>query len=147
MKITTKQVQNWLDGLTARCKLCKHLTLDKAAQCKGAKGDGVHPPLAQASRCKIRNSISALYTYAIQEGFFGTNSSTGEQIGYNPIRGPYKGAGVKQSAKRVKQPNVLSDKELSSLLGALELRERTLVRLANIGLRRSELQGFAVGRL
>ena len=80
--------------------------------------------LAPASRSKIRNTMSALFSHAIRH----------EWIKHNPI------TKVRTSAKRLREPDVLAPVEFARLLGQLELRERTMVILAgSTGLRRSEL--------
>jgi integrase len=81
-------------------------------------------PLAPGSCAKIRNIMSVLFNHAIRHDLFDRN----------PIRW------VRQSAKRMKTPRVLSVSELQSLLSALAVRERTLVLLdVCTGLRMSEL--------
>jgi integrase len=81
-------------------------------------------PLAPGSCAKIRNIMSVLFNHAIRHDLYDRN----------PIRW------VRQSAKRIKTPRVLSVSELQSLLSALDVRERTLVLLdVGTGLRMSEL--------
>jgi integrase len=68
--------------------------------------------------------MSALFNHAIRH----------EWIQRNPI------TKVRASAKRLREPDVLSPGEFSALLGELELRVQTMVILAgSTGLRRSEL--------
>lgn len=84
-------------------------------------------PLARASCAKIRNLMSVVFNHAIRHQVYSRN----------PIRL------VRQSAKRRKIPVVLSASEVQQLLGALALRERTLVLLdVGTGLRMSELFGL-----
>jgi integrase len=79
---------------------------------------------APATRTKIRNLMSALYSHAIRQ----------EWITFNPI------AKVRTSAKRLREPDVLTPVEFRALLRELPLRERAAVMLAgSTGLRRSEL--------
>jgi len=79
---------------------------------------------APATLSKIRNIMSALFNHAIRH----------EWIQRNPI------TKVRASAKRLREPDVLSPGEFSALLGELELRVQTMVILAgSTGLRRSEL--------
>jgi integrase len=81
-------------------------------------------PLENSSRAKIRNIMSALYTHAMRWEFFNRNPITL----------------VRQSAKRAKQPDVLTTHELTALLGELPEPTRTAVFLAAAtGLRVSEL--------
>jgi integrase len=79
---------------------------------------------APGTRSKIRNIMSAVFNHAIRQ----------EWMDRNPI------TKVRTSAKRLREPDVLSPVELASLLAQLDLRERAMVILAgSTGLRRSEL--------
>lgn len=81
-------------------------------------------PLAPASRTKIRNIMSAVYSHGIRH----------EWITFNPI------SKVRCSAKRLREPDVLTPGEFQALLRELSLRERVMVMIAgSTGLRRSEL--------
>jgi len=81
-------------------------------------------PLANGTRAKIRNIMSALFTHAIRYGW----------MKENPIRE------VRQSAKRETVPDVLSAEEIKALLPRLEYRELVLVLLDYAtGLRIGEL--------
>ncbi len=81
-------------------------------------------PLAGASRAKIRNIMSAMYSHGIRH----------QWIALNPI------TGVRTSAKRLRQPDVLTSDEFQKLLAELDLREQVMVLIAaSTGLRRSEL--------
>jgi integrase len=81
-------------------------------------------PLENSSRAKVRNIMSAIYTHAQRWEFFNRN----------PIRF------VRQSAKRAKQPDVLTTSELTALLCELPEPAHTAVFLAAAtGLRVSEL--------
>ncbi len=80
--------------------------------------------LAPGSRSKIRNIMSAMFNHAIRH----------EWMDRNPI------SKVRTSAKRLREPDVLSPAEFASILPELELRERAMVMLVgSTGLRRSEL--------
>jgi integrase len=80
--------------------------------------------LAPGSRTKIRNIMSALFTHAIRH----------EWITFNPI------SKVRTSAKRLREPDVLSPIEFNALLRELGTRERAMIMLAGAtGLRRSEM--------
>jgi integrase len=81
-------------------------------------------PLAPGSKTKIRNILSSIYSHGIRH----------EWITFNPI------GKVRCSAKRLREPDVISPEEFQSLLGELQLREQAMVMLAaSTGLRRSEL--------
>ena len=81
-------------------------------------------PLAPATRAKIRNIMSAMYSHGIRH----------QWISLNPI------TGVRTSAKRLRQPDVLTFEEFQNLLSELHLREQVMVLIAgSTGLRRSEL--------
>ena len=61
----------------------------------------------------------------------------------NPISGPNKCAGVRQSSKRQRIPDVLEVSEMQVILPQLSVRERALVSLDMVsGLRRGELAGL-----
>ena len=79
---------------------------------------------APGTRSKIRNIMSALFNNAIRH----------EWMDQNPI------TKVRASAKRLREPDVLTPAEFASLIAELELRKRAMVMLAgSTGLRRSEL--------
>jgi len=80
--------------------------------------------LAPATRTKIRNQMSAVFTHGIRHEFISTN----------PV------SKVRCSAARLRDPDVLTPEEFRSLLPHLPLRERAMVMLAgSTGLRRSEM--------
>jgi integrase len=90
-------------------------------------------PRAKGTKAKIRNTMSALFNHAIRWGF----------VQSNPITGPVRGSGVRQSAKRERIPVVLEAAEFQRLLGKLGLRERVMVWVTmTTGLRRGELAGL-----
>jgi integrase len=85
-------------------------------------------PLARSYKCKIRNTLSALFSHARLYKFYSVE---------NPI------AEVKQSGKRMVEPGVLTKTQLEQLLSNLGIREQVLVlTAATTGLRRSELAGL-----
>jgi len=85
---------------------------------------------ARGTKAKIRNTMSGLFNHAIRWGFARNN----------PITGPVRGSGVRQSAKRERAPVVLDVAEFQRLLAELKLRERVLVWVSmTTGLRRGEL--------
>ncbi|MGC2656934.1 MAG: site-specific integrase [Bryobacteraceae bacterium] len=80
--------------------------------------------LAPATKTKIRNIMSAVWSHGIRH----------EWLSFNPI------SKVRTSAKRLREPDVLTPAEFQALLKELPLRERAAVMLAgSTGLRRSEL--------
>jgi len=82
--------------------------------------------LAKATKAKIRNLLSVLFNYAIRYEWL--------EQGKNPI------TFVRQSAKRIRDPEVLEPGEIQSLLTQLKSCFRVIVILdATTGLRRSEL--------
>jgi integrase len=88
---------------------------------------------ANGTKSKIRNTMSALYNHAIRWEF----------TDKNPITGPVRGSGVRQSAKRERIPDLLEVEEFQLLQAELQIRERILVWLdMTLGLRRGELAGL-----
>ena len=84
-------------------------------------------PLARGSKAKIRNIMSALFSHAIRW----------EWTDKNPI------TQVRQSAKRIRTPDVLTPVEITALLAKLPEPLRTAAELdAFTGLRRGELSGL-----
>jgi pimeloyl-ACP methyl ester carboxylesterase len=85
---------------------------------------GDHPMLVDrpGSRSKIRYIMSAVFNHAIRH----------EWTDRNPI------SKVRTSAKRLREPDVLSPAEFAAILPELELRERVML-VGSTGLRRSEL--------
>ena len=114
-------VENWLDSLTTdRFK-------KKLGQAK---------PLAGGTKEKIRDAMSHIFNHAIRWEF----------TDRDPIIGIVKGAGVRVSAKRETEPDILDVAELQALLGAVGVRERAMLSLAmHSGLRRGELAGLKWG--
>jgi integrase len=86
--------------------------------------------LARGTRSKLRKTLNQLFNHAIRWEF----------TTRNPISGPVRGSGVRQSEKRERIPDVLTAEEFRRLEAALPLRERVLICLAlSLGLRRGEL--------
>ena len=89
--------------------------------------------LARGTKAKIRKTLGLLFNHAIRWQF----------ANQNPISGPVRGSGVRQSEKRERIPEVLTPEEFRKLEAALGLRERVLLCLAlSLGLRRGELAGL-----
>jgi integrase len=81
-------------------------------------------PLAPATKTKIRNIMSAVWSHGIRHEWFS----------FNPI------SKVRTSAKRLREPDVLTPAEFQALLKELHLRDRAAVMLVgSTGLRRSEM--------
>ena len=89
--------------------------------------------LARGTKAKIRKTLGLLFNHAMRWEL-GTR---------NPISGMARGAGVRQSQKRERIPEMLTAEEFHKLEAALPQRERLLVCLAlSLGLRRGELAGL-----
>ena len=85
--------------------------------------------LARESKAKIRSIMSVLFNHAIRHEFL--------PQGGNPI------TMVRQSAKRMRAPDILEVSELIDLFDQLAHRDRAMVLLDVVtGLRRSELIGL-----
>jgi integrase len=90
-------------------------------------------PLSRGTKAKIRKTMGLLFNHAIRWEF----------ASRNPISGPVRGSGVRQSDKRERIPEILDAREFRRLEAALPLRERLMVWLAvSTGLRRGELAGL-----
>jgi integrase len=88
---------------------------------------GTLKPLANGSRAKVRNIMSAIFSHAIRWEFFDRNPITA----------------VRQSAKRRCEPVVLTLDELKALLSELEGIYRVMVYVGGVtGLRVSEVMGL-----
>ena len=90
---------------------------------------------APSTKAKFRNQLSALFNHAIRHKVW---------TEFNPITGPSKGSGVRQSAKRVKTPDILALAEMQAVLSAIESKPVCVAVLiaAVTGLRRSEIRGL-----
>jgi integrase len=89
--------------------------------------------LAPGTKAKIRNILGVLFNHAMRWEF----------TDRNPIKGLTRGAGVRQSSKRVSVPDILEISEMQDILAELLPRDRTLVLLSMVtGLRRGELAGL-----
>jgi integrase len=113
----TAYIKNYVTPRWGACKLSevKTVTVEQWLDCL---------PLAPASKSKIRNIMSAIFSHGIRHEWFT----------FNPI------SKVRCSAKRLREPDVLTPAEFQALLLELSLREQMMVMLAGTtGLRRSEL--------
>jgi len=124
--IKTPMVEEWLEQLrpmkkgssTANSQLNKIQT---------------EKPLAPGTKAKIRNIMGVLFNHAMRWEF----------TDRNPIKELTRGAGVRQSSKRVSVPDILEISEMQDIVAELLPRDRTLVLLSMvIGLRRGELAGL-----
>jgi integrase len=124
--VKTPMVEEWLGQLQPLKK-------------SSAAGGGEQPqvkkkkPLAPGTKAKIRNIMGVLFNHAMRWEF----------TDRNPIKGLTRGAGVRQSSKRVSVPDILDISEMQDILSELLPRDRTLVLLSMVtGLRRGELAGL-----
>ena len=91
-------------------------------------------PRANGTKAKIRNTMSALFNHAIRWEFTASN----------PITGPVRGSGVRQSAKRERiATGIRKPLNFNAHRSELSLREQVMVWLCmTTGLRRGELAGL-----
>jgi integrase len=117
--IDTVTVEKWLRQL-------KHKALGPAP---AGNHRGGRRTLAPATKSKLRNQLSCLFSHAKRYKLF---------FGENPI------AGVRQGGARVSIPDLLSLSEVKSILSRLnDPAHRTLVLIAAVtALRRSEIRGL-----
>jgi len=124
--IRTPIVEEWLEHLQPLMK-------SSPVQVKERETVKSNKPLAPGTKAKIRNIMSVLFNHAMRWEF----------TDRNPIKGLTRGAGVRQSSKRVSIPDILEVSEMQEILAGLQPRDRTLVLLSMVtGLRRSELAGL-----
>lgn len=89
--------------------------------------------MTNGSKAKIRNIMSGVFSHAIRWEFMKAN----------PITGPGRKQGVRQSQKRQTVPVVLSVTQIRNLLAVLKPRERVMILLvATTGLRVNEMAGL-----
>ncbi len=95
--------------------------------------------LADGTRAKIKNVMSALFSHAVRWEFCGHNPiSSGIPVGAGGKRGP--STGVRISAKRQRAPLVLSPEQVKQGLAELQFRDQLLVFLIGaLGTRRGEV--------
>ena len=124
--IKTPMVEEWLEQLQP---------LKKSSAAGGREQPQVKKKksLAPGTKAKIRNIMGVLFNHAMRWEF----------TDRNPIKGLTRGAGVRQSSKRVSVPDILDISEMQDILAELLPRDRTLVLLSMVtGLRRGELAGL-----
>jgi len=131
--VRTPAVEEWLEDLKFDLNWRKKKSSSVPVKPKRAK-EGKHmQQLAPGSKAKIRDILCVLFNHAVRWGF----------TDHNPISGPVRGSGVRQSSKRVRIPDILEVSEMQMMVPELQLRERVLVFLDMVtGLRRSELAGL-----
>ena len=125
-------IQSYTDFLDTRvvpkwggCSLSAIKSIEVEKWLAGIKRKG--RPASPATKAKIRNVMSALFTHAIRYGF----------VFNNPI------TAVRTSAKRLRDPDILGPAEFQALIEKLPMRERVMVLLdASTGLRRGELMAL-----
>jgi integrase len=95
--------------------------------------------LANGSKAKIKNVMSALFSHAVRWEICSHNPiSSGSAVGSGGQRGP--SVGVRISAKRQKAPLVLSPEQVKQGLTELQFRDQLLVLLIGaLGARRGEI--------
>jgi hypothetical protein len=82
--------------------------------------------LANGTKDKIKNVMSALFSHAVRWEFCGRNPiSSGGPVGTGGSRSP--SVGVRVSAKRQKAPLILSSEEVKLGLAELGFRDQFLV--------------------
>jgi integrase len=74
--------------------------------------------------------------------YFSTTQSVWGFTDRNPISGPVKGSGVRQSSKRQNIQDILEVPEMQAVVAELQLRERIAFLDMVTGLRRGELAGL-----
>jgi integrase len=124
------EVEAWLDSLVKsdRPKGRARKTGSKtksSALVTPAKSE----PLAPATKAKLRNQMSCLFSHAIRHELW---------KGANPI------AMVRQSGKRLRTPDKLSLAEMHAIIEALpnQMHRVAILIAASTGLRRSEIRGL-----
>lgn len=132
--IVAGQVERWLRSLTKKPRKKKQPKVPVQSNRRGKKKKKEKPKrLAPGTKAKIRNLMSVLFNHAIRW----------ELYPKNPISGPGRKGGVRQSCKRKKAPIILTVAEMRLILSKLSIRERALVSTDMItGIRRGELAGL-----
>ncbi len=125
--IVAGDVEEWLRDLTKKDRRSGEENQRSVAQ--GVENE----PLSSGTKAKIRDIMSILFNHAIRWDIYPNN----------PISGPARKAGVRQSSKRKGVPDILELGEMQAILAHLGIRERALVSVDMItGIRRSELAGL-----
>jgi integrase len=129
-EVLAVDVEAWLDSLIKSAKPKGRarkaaLTAKSSTLVTPAKSE----PLAPATKAKLRNQMSCLFSHAIRHEFW---------KGANPI------AMVRQSGKRLRTPDKLSLAEMRAIIEALpnQMHRVAILIAASTGLRRSEIRGL-----
>jgi integrase len=129
-EVRAVDVEAWLDSLIKSAKPRGRarktaLTAKSSALVTPAKSE----PLAPATKAKLRNQMSCLFSHAIRHELW---------KGANPI------AMVRQSGKRLRTPDKLSLAEMHAIIEALpnQMHRVAILIAASTGLRRSEIRGL-----
>jgi integrase len=121
-------LDHWIQTRWGKSNLRDVRTIAIEQWLRGLKKSDGHN-LAPGTKAKIRNIMSALFNHAIRYEWLSQ--------GKNPV------TLVRQSAKRVRIPDILEIEETQALCAALSPRDRAVVMLDAItGLRRGELLGL-----
>lgn len=135
VQVVAGQVEKWLRSLRRKPRKKQNqpqVTVHLSKPGKKKKKEK-RKRLAPGTKAKIRNLMSVLFNHAIRW----------ELYHKNPISGPGRKAGVRQSGKRKKSPAVLTVAEMRLILSKLSIRERALISTDMItGIRRGELAGL-----
>ena len=134
VQVVAGQVEKWLRVLRKRPRK-KRKQPQPAAQSRKPRKKKKEKlkRLAPGTKAKIRDLMSVLFNHAIRWDLYHKN----------PITGPGRKAGVRQSGKRKKAPTVLTLAEMRLILSKLSIRERALISTDMVtGIRRGELAGL-----
>lgn len=129
-EIRAVDVEEWLDTLMKSDKpKGRARKPDSKAKPLSPRQKTAPQPLAPATKAKLRNQLSCLYSHAIRNGFLQA---------VNPI------TEVRQSTKRLRTPDQLTLGEMQQIIGALVnfLHRLAILIAASTGLRRSEIRGL-----
>jgi integrase len=112
----------------------KTVAVEKWLRSLKSTREGDNIDLAPATKAKLRNQLSCLYSHGLRHELAHTD----------PIKGLVKGAGVRQSSQRVHIPDILTLSEMQAILAGLsDPMHRTAILVAAVtGLRRSEIRGL-----
>jgi integrase len=128
-------VRNWILPRWGRLLLDEVKTVEVERWLRAAD-------IADGTKAKIKNIMSALFSHAVRWEFCGRNPiSSGIQVGSGGKRGP--SVGVRVSTKRQRAPLVLSSEQVKQGLAGLQFRDQLLLFLIGaLGTRRGEVGGL-----